>query len=98
MKQVEITIRNASGLHARPAARFVRAATAFQSSIRIENLSRQTKAVDAKSILMVLTIGASAGSRLRLTIEGPDETNAEEDLTALILGGLGEETIGDGGG
>lgn len=93
MRQVEILIRNASGLHSRPAATFVRAAAGFLSSIKIENLSRQTKAVDAKSILMVLTIGASAGSEVRLTIDGPDETSAEEALTELILGRFGEATV-----
>ncbi len=63
MQTVELTLRNASGLHARPAAFFVQAAARFTSKITVENLDRATRPVDAKSILMVLTTGVGRGQR-----------------------------------
>jgi phosphotransferase system HPr (HPr) family protein len=90
MQTVELTLRNASGLHARPAAVFVQAAARFTSKITIENLDRATRPVDAKSILLVLTTGVGRGQRVRVTADGPDEAEAIGALEAVIRAGLGE--------
>ena len=94
MQTVELTLRNASGLHARPAALFIQAAAKFTSKITVENLDRATRPVDAKSILMVLTIGVGRGQRVRVTADGPDEAEAIAALESAIRAGLGEP-VGD---
>ena len=95
MQTVEITLRNASGLHARPAAVFVQAAARFTSKITVENLDRTTRPVDAKSILMVLTTGVGRGQRVLLTADGPDEAEAIAALEWAIRAGLGEPVAED---
>ena len=70
-------------LHARPAARFVRLAMGFESSVRIVAGERE---VDAKSLLAVLALGARRGTSLRLAAEGGDATAAVEALAACLAG------------
>jgi phosphotransferase system HPr (HPr) family protein len=90
MQSVEVVITNPSGLHARPAALFTRAAGRFGARITIENLDRGSGPVDAKSILLLLTAGVSHGHRIRIAAEGPDETEAIETLLEMLREGLGE--------
>jgi len=87
----EAIILNPSGLHARPAATFVAAAGKFSSNIRIRNLSADSKEVNAKSILMLLSLAMSKGTRVELSADGADETEAMENLIGLIESGCGEE-------
>jgi phosphotransferase system HPr (HPr) family protein len=94
MQTAELTIRNPSGLHARPAALFVRAAAQYASKISVENLDRGSPPVDAKSVLLVLTAGVQRGHRIRLTAEGPDEVAAIAGLRELVESGLGEPIDG----
>jgi phosphotransferase system HPr (HPr) family protein len=91
---IEIQVTNPSGLHARPATLFVEAAGRFESRIRIENLDRGSRAVDAKSILMLLTIGVINGQRIRISADGPDADAAVETLRDLVATGLTEATGG----
>jgi len=86
MRKVQITLTNPVGLHARPAAEFVRAAAQFQSEITVANLSRQTPAVNAKSILAVLTLGAERGHTIEITAHGVDEEEAIATLEKLVKG------------
>lgn len=81
---------NRLGLHARAAAKLVRAATAFHSTLRLVRLDRAA-AADAKSILSVLMLAASLGTELIITAEGADEQTALDALCRLISGGFGEE-------
>ena len=60
--EIDLDIRNPSGLHARPAAVFVRAAAGFQSDIRVANLSTGGPEVSAKSVIAVLSLGAGQGT------------------------------------
>lgn len=90
MRTIERTVTNPSGLHARPAAMFVRQAAAFASRITLENLDRSSAPVDAKSILMVLGSGVSNGTRIRISADGPDEDAAIEALAAFADAGMGE--------
>lgn len=87
MEEAVLTVRHIAGLHARPAALFVRSANRFSSIIRVQNLTRQTPAVNAKSILSLLTLGVEKGHRVRITAEGVD---AREAIAALLqLAGSG---------
>jgi phosphotransferase system HPr (HPr) family protein len=88
---IRLTINNPSGLHARPAAMFVRSAGAFGASIRLSNTSRGTGPADAKSILAVLGLGVSRGHEIELVAEGDDADTALEALRDLIAAGIGEE-------
>jgi phosphocarrier protein len=84
----EVEIRNPLGLHARAAARFVRAASRFRSRV---TLSRDGKTMDGKSILGILLLAASRGTRLVVAADGDDEEAAVAALVSLVDGGFGEE-------
>jgi phosphotransferase system HPr (HPr) family protein len=86
----ELDIRNPSGLHARPAAVFVRAASGFRSEIRVANLTTNSPEVTAKSIIGVLALGVQQGHRIRLRCEGDDEAAAMAMLQGLVEAGLEE--------
>jgi phosphocarrier protein HPr len=94
VRTIEVVIHNPSGLHARPATLFTEAAAGFESTITIENLTRGRAAVDAKSILMLLTAGVARDHRIRLVANGPDEDEAISQLVDLIESGLGESPPG----
>jgi phosphocarrier protein len=81
-------VRNSLGMHARAAARFVHAATQFQSQIRV---ARGDRVIDGKSIMGILLLAAARGSTLVITAEGPDEAEAVDSLCEMVEGGLGEE-------
>jgi phosphocarrier protein HPr len=87
--ECRIQIVNRLGLHARAAARLVRAASAFRSAMRLERADRSSSA-DAKSILSVLMLAASRGTELIITADGEDEQDALDSLCRLISGGFGE--------
>jgi len=86
--QREVRIANRLGLHARAAARFVHTANRFRSRITV---ARDGRAMDGKSILGILLLAASQGTRLVVSAEGEDEAPAVEALAALVEGGFGEE-------
>jgi phosphocarrier protein HPr len=86
-RQLEVV--NLLGLHARAAARFVRAASRFQSKI---SLTKDGTTIDGKSILGILFLAASAGSQITISASGKDEEEAVETLSKLVAKGLGEET------
>ena len=89
---LELNVRNPSGLHARPAAVFVRAACGFRSDIRVANLTTGSAPVTAKSIIGVLGLGVQRGHTIRLDVEGDDEGPATETLRSLVEAGLEEDT------
>jgi phosphotransferase system HPr (HPr) family protein len=87
--ECRVTIVNRLGLHARAAAKLVRTATGYRSTLRLMRLDRAATA-DAKSILSVLMLAAALGTELVITAEGPDEQSALDALCQLIGGGFGE--------
>lgn len=89
MRSIEVEVRNESGLHARPAAAFVRAAAAFDSTVRLENVTAARPSQDAKSLIGVLSAGVERGHVVRVVAEGADEDRAVDTLRGL-LAGLGE--------
>lgn len=93
MHRAVVTLANPSGLHARPAAAFVKAAAAFDADIRIVNLTRDPgRSASAKSILGVLQLGASPGHELAIEADGADAERAVAELVALVETGLGEQS------
>ena len=78
------TIHNEVGLHARPAALFVRTAAQFKSTIKVRNVTRGTPFINAKSILSVLGLGATKNHEIEITTEGEDEQTALETIARLI--------------
>jgi len=77
----KLTIRNRQGLHARPAALFVRLASKFDSEITVR---RGKEKVNGKSIMGILMLGCEKGSQIELIIEGKDAQRALEELTRLM--------------
>ncbi len=90
MQTVELVVRNEHGIHARPAANFVRLTNRYRSKITLENLTRAGAPVNAKSVLLVLPAGIDQGHRIRVTTEGPDEVEALAAIEAAVNSGLGE--------
>jgi len=85
----EIAIVNALGLHARAAARFVHAASAFSARIRVGRGGRE---IDGKSIMGLLLLAAPHGSIITIKADGVDEKDAIAALCALIERGFDETT------
>jgi phosphocarrier protein HPr len=83
----EFTITNKLGLHARPAAMFVKVSSAHQSEIWVEKDDEQ---VNGKSIMGLMMLAAGFGSKLTVTAEGADEEAAMAQIEALIAGGFSE--------
>jgi phosphocarrier protein len=82
VKVAEIKILNKSGLHARPAARFIQLTNKFKSSIQI---CKSSKCVDAKNILKVLSLGVDQGDIITIKVEGSDEEEAYKSILELLL-------------
>lgn len=72
------------GLHARPAALFVQTAAKFASNIKVKNLTVNGTFVDAKSIIMVLTLGVMKDHEVVIQTDGVDADAALEALKSLI--------------
>lgn len=83
MERIEegLTVKNSQGLHARPAAEFVQLASRFDSSVK---LRKDDEVVDGKSILAVLSLGASSGAQLSLIVEGDDAKEAFLELKSFL--------------
>ncbi|PYI84633.1 MAG: HPr family phosphocarrier protein [Verrucomicrobia bacterium] len=84
----EILIVNRLGLHARPAAMFVRIASRYRSEIWV---SKEGEEVNGKSIMGLMMLAAGQGSKLRIRCEGPDAEEAMEELEALINARFNED-------
>lgn len=87
MTNIDVTIINKLGLHARAAAKFVTLASNFESEIK---LGKDGREVNAKSIMGVMMLAAGKGSTLTLTATGSDEKEAIQQLHELIKNRFGE--------
>jgi phosphotransferase system HPr (HPr) family protein len=88
MPEITLTIQHAAGLHARPAALFVQTANKYRSAIKVQHGERE---VNAKSIMGVLTLGASQGAVVTIRAEGEDATQALDGLQELVASNFGEQ-------
>jgi phosphotransferase system HPr (HPr) family protein len=87
---LKIIVSHPSGLHARPASLFVQTANKFKSGIQVQNLTDNSKLVNAKSILSVLTLGVCPNHEIEIVAEGDDAEDAVKALEALIKDNFGE--------
>jgi phosphocarrier protein HPr len=87
MIEREVTIRNRTGLHTRPAATLVKTASKFSSEFLIYKDGME---INGKSIIGVMTLAAEQGSKLRLRFNGPDEEDAANAVVALFESGFDE--------
>jgi phosphotransferase system HPr (HPr) family protein len=78
---IELEIKNAEGLHMRPAMKFVDIANRFESEI---NVSNGEMSVDGKSILQISMLAATCGTKLKVTAKGPDARKAVDALKELV--------------
>jgi phosphocarrier protein HPr len=83
MAERETTVGPEAGLHARPAAQFVKTAKQFSSEIVV---SKGDKEANAKSSLKIMTLGARKGDTIVIRAEGDDAQDAVDVLTELISG------------
>jgi phosphotransferase system HPr (HPr) family protein len=90
----KVTVRNAQGLHARPANLLVAMANRFSSSIVI---GKNGELVDCKSILSLLMLGAGQGTELSVTASGDDAQEALESISQLFEAGFDEKNELRGG-
>lgn len=90
MVTAEVTVLNKTGLHARPATTFAAAAAKFQSAVKVRNMTKNGKLVNAKSTVRILSLAASQGTQIEISAEGEDETIAVESLVKMIEDGFGE--------
>lgn len=81
MVRVNYTIKNEEGLHARPASDFCKTAGKFKSKITV---GKDGDEYEAKSILMVLCLGAVKGDTIEIKAEGEDEEEAVEALVKTL--------------
>ena len=78
----ELVVANKLGIHARPAAMFVKTANRFDCEIFLE---KDGERVNGKSIMGLMMLAAGPGSRLILIAEGQDANRAAHELEALVL-------------
>lgn len=90
MAEATIQVKHQAGLHARPASLFVQTASKFSSNIKVRNLTMNGGFVDAKSIIMVLTLGVMRDHEVLVQTDGADAEAALDALKSLIEGNFGE--------
>lgn len=77
----ELAILNQYGIHARPAAMFVKAASKYESEVTVE---RDNVRVSGKSIMGLMTMEASCGTKIKITADGVDANQAVDELQKLV--------------
>ena len=91
-EQAEITkdlvVSNKLGVHARPAALFVKTANRFDCEVLVE---KDGETVNGKSIMGMMMLAAECGSALLIRADGDDADQAVDALLALVAAGFGED-------
>ena len=90
MLSQQVTVSNPSGIHARPASLFVQCAMGFSSAVTVRDVTKDGEAKDAKSILMVMSLGMACGDTIEISADGADEQEALNALVELVESGCGE--------
>jgi phosphocarrier protein HPr len=86
--QRELVVINKLGIHARPAALFVKAANRFSSNVLVDKDGDQ---INGKSIMGLMMLAAGPGSKIRVTCEGEDCQQALDEIEALVKRKFDEE-------
>lgn len=85
------TIKNRTGLHARPASTFINTAKGFESKLTLRRTDGSTaKSDNAKSMVTLLTLALRQGEEVEIAGDGADEVEAVDTLIALLDSGFGE--------
>ena len=87
-----VTVNNPHGLHARPADLFSQLATKFEAEIHVR---KNHERVDGKSVINIMTLGATQGTQLVIEARGTDAASALEALAELIENDFGNEELTD---
>ncbi len=91
MPEQTVALPNPSGLHARPAKVFAKAAAASDAEVTV---SKDGNEVNAKSVLSVLTLDCHHGDEITIRVEGDDAESTLDELVQLVESGLGEGVEG----
>ena len=81
-----LIVKNEEGLHARPAALFVKVAKKFECSVAVK---RGAQRVNGKSIMGILMLGAGKGAKITIEVEGDDANEALDELAVIVERNLG---------
>lgn len=80
----DVTVRNRTGMHARPVMKFVETALRYQSAINVTNLTVGAESLDGKSAMNLMLLGAVQGHVLRIEASGVDASEAVTELAQLV--------------
>ncbi len=89
MNSITVKLENETGLHARPASKFVEKASQFESDIKVK---KEDQEINAKSIMGVLSLGAKQGDTIEILADGSDAEEALNSLEKLVTEELVEES------
>ena len=84
---MDVVIVNKYGFHVRPSTTFVKMAMGFTSKITVQHPSGMS--ADGKNMMMLMTLGATCGTKIKITADGDDAQAAVDALVALVTGGFG---------
>lgn len=90
MPKTKLTVKHEVGLHARPAAMFVKMASSFPCDIKVRNATKNSGQANAKSILSILTLGVTQGHEIEIETSGEGADEALGALTDLVENNFGE--------
>jgi phosphocarrier protein len=88
MQEREVVIENKLGMHLRAAAVFIETANKFRCQVHVR---KSSQAINAKSIMGLMTLGATYGSTITVITDGENETEALDALVALVKNRFGEK-------
>ena len=86
-----VTVKNRTGLHARPASEFVAKAKSFACGITVKKAGSEQEPVNAKSMIRLLAAGLVQGAQMEICAEGEDAEQAVNALAELVESGFGED-------
>jgi phosphocarrier protein len=87
----DIIVSNKLGLHARPAMQFVDLANSFKSEIKVIKFGEEPGEADGKSVMQMIILAATEGTKMRIDAEGEDADEAVKKLAELFESKFGEE-------
>jgi phosphocarrier protein HPr len=87
----EIVVSNKLGLHARPAMQFVDLANQFKSDITVNKLGEEPAEADGKSVMQMIILAATEGTKMRIDATGDDADDAVNKLAELFDSKFGED-------
>lgn len=90
LSEEKFIVTHSAGLHARPAALFVKTCSSFPCEIKVQNVTTQSIVVNAKSVLSVLILGVDAGHEILVTATGEQEKEALAAIKKLIESNFGD--------